>query len=224
MLRLESLHAGAAAFEPPAHARAADGGGFGALFSQVQAEVSHFIDHGSPDTGRAPAPARSAEPPQVAAAAQPMGRDAFLAMIGPPVAQAARELGVAPEILAAQAALETGWGRRMPRDADGQPSHNLFGVKAGASWQGEALRAATTEFEDGHAQAVEATFRKYPDVSSSVQDFAHLLSGSARYRDALHTGTDVQAYGQALMRGGYATDPDYAAKLARVARQIQRGD
>ncbi len=50
----------------------------------------------------------------------------------PHAENAARELGVSPRVLLAQAALETGWGRHVMRGADGDSSHNLFGIKADA--------------------------------------------------------------------------------------------
>lgn len=151
-------------------------------------------------------------------------RQAFLKAIGPWANEAAERLGVAPEIVAAQAALESGWGRRPVREADGRDTHNLFGIKAGTSWQGDVAEALTTEFEDGAAVRRPERFRSYPDHASAFRDFTRLLLDNPRYRAALNTGDDVVAYAQGLAQGGYATDPRYADKLARIAARLQRAD
>ena len=58
----------------------------------------------------------------------------FVRHLWPHAQQAASELGVDPGILIAQAALETGWGKAINRDANGRSSHNLFNIKADRRW------------------------------------------------------------------------------------------
>jgi len=145
----------------------------------------------------------------------------FLDMIRPHAREAARRLGVAPELVAAQAALESGWGQRPLRDRDGADTHNLFGIKAGSSWRGEIAEVLTTEFENGVAVKRTERFRSYSDLAEAFQDFTRLLLNAPRYRMALNTGNDAAAYAQALVKGGYATDPAYADKLVSVARGLQ---
>ncbi|KAK0350290.1 Mannosyl-glycoprotein endo-beta-N-acetylglucosaminidase, partial [Friedmanniomyces endolithicus] len=146
---------------------------------------------------------------------------AFLDSIAPWARQAARQLGVAPELVQAHAALESGWGQRPLRTADGASSHNLFGIKAGAGWEGAAGESTTTEYVNGAALKTRERFRAYPDAASAFQDYARVLTDNPRYRAALNTGNDAQAFAQGLARGGYATDPGYAAKLARIAASLQ---
>ncbi len=55
-----------------------------------------------------------------------------------------------------------------------------------------------------------------------MQDYAALL-GKPRYSAALGTGDDAAAFAGALQRAGYATDPDYAAKLTAVAQGLKSG-
>ncbi|CAN7567201.1 flagellar assembly peptidoglycan hydrolase FlgJ [Pseudorhodoferax sp. LjRoot39] len=145
----------------------------------------------------------------------------FLQTIAPWAREAGAALGVAPELVAAHAALESGWGRRPLRGADGGDSHNLFGIKASGGWRGASVQALTTEYEGGEAQKTTEAFRAYPNHASAFRDYAQLLQNSPRYQDALNTGSDAAAFAQGLARGGYATDPDYADKLARVARQVR---
>jgi peptidoglycan hydrolase FlgJ len=143
----------------------------------------------------------------------------FIEKMLPTASTAARELGVDPRAIIAQAALETGWGTSQPADATGG-SNNLFGIKAGAHWQGAAVTSSTTEFNAGVAGRENARFRAYESAEGSVKDYVSLLRDNPRYAAALNTGTDVRAFANALQRGGYATDPDYANKLVAVAEQL----
>jgi peptidoglycan hydrolase FlgJ len=150
------------------------------------------------------------------AEATPEEREQFISELLPHANQAARELGVDPRALIAQAALETGWGRSQP----GGDSHNLFGIKAGAHWNGASVQANTQEFDAGVATRVDASFRAYGSPRESVEDYVRLIRDNPRYASAMNTGSDVQAFASALQRGGYATDPDYARKLAAVAAEV----
>ncbi|HWF98321.1 MAG TPA: flagellar assembly peptidoglycan hydrolase FlgJ [Steroidobacteraceae bacterium] len=141
----------------------------------------------------------------------------FARALWPDAQQAARQLGVSPVTLLAQAALETDWGRNMPQDARGGASNNLFGIKATPAWGGAAVESSTLEYSGGTASAVKAQFRSYGSTSRCFQDYVALLSDNPRYAAALGTGSDVQAFGTALQQGGYATDPAYASKLSAVA-------
>jgi len=132
----------------------------------------------------------------------------------PHATAAARELGVDPKAIIAQAALETGWGTAQPADAAGK-SNNYFGIKAGGSWQGASVSADTAEFDKGTAGRESARFRAYGSVAENVADYVRVLR-EPRYTGALGTGSDVRAFANALQRGGYATDPDYADKLVAV--------
>ncbi|MGE0583063.1 MAG: glucosaminidase domain-containing protein [Steroidobacteraceae bacterium] len=143
-------------------------------------------------------------------------KDQFVQALWPDAAAAGAELGVDPKTLIAHAALETGWGRHLPQGEDGRPSHNLFGVKA-TGWSGERVQARTLEFADGEAQARTEPFRAYGSTGESFRDYVALIRDNPRYAAAKGTGTDAAAYARALQAGGYATDPDYAAKLERVA-------
>jgi peptidoglycan hydrolase FlgJ len=140
----------------------------------------------------------------------------FVAQVLPTIRRAAHTLGVNPLGLLAQAVLETGWGQRMAHTADGNPSHNMFGIKAGEEWRGARATADTVEFKGGVATQRRTAFRAYGSIEESVSDFANLLSSSPRYRDAIGAGQSAQAYIQNIARSGYATDPDYGNKLNQI--------
>jgi flagellar protein FlgJ len=146
----------------------------------------------------------------------------FVRSLEPLAQSAGHSLGVAPDTLIAQAALESGWGRNMPAGADGHSSYNLFGVKAGDSWRGASVAATTTEFDQGTPGTTRAAFRSYGDAAQSVGDYVSLLRGSPRYARALDAGSDVQAFASGLQRGGYATDPDYVNKLVATVATLHQ--
>ena len=151
-----------------------------------------------------------------AAAAMAQTPAQFVNHVMPSIRRAAAELGVNPKGLLAQAALETGWGRRMPRNPDGSSSLNLFGIKAGDEWTGARATADTVEFNNGVATPRRSVFRSYGSIEESVGDFANLLKNSPRYRQAIAGGADPQHYIDSMGKAGYATDPDYANKLSQV--------
>ncbi|POZ63391.1 flagellar assembly peptidoglycan hydrolase FlgJ [Chromobacterium alticapitis] len=204
-----------------------EGAGFSEQFSGVRAEVERFIANGEPGGAPQLAPEawRFARAPQagVPLAAAGPEQQAFLDEMRPYAQAAGARLGVAPDIILAQAALESGWGRKPLKRADGGDSHNLFGVKADSRWRGEAASALTTEFAGGLRQSRVESFRAYPDYQAAFDDYARLLSESPRYRAALGVGGDAQAFARALAHGGYATDPEYADKLTALVGRLRRG-
>jgi flagellar protein FlgJ len=148
-------------------------------------------------------------------------RISFVKMLEPYAEKAAGQLGVSSDTLIAQAALETGWGQHVPSAANGGSSLNLYGVKAGGNWNGDAVNALTTEYSGGGASTVSQPFRRYSSVEQGVNDYVTLLQRSARYQKALGTGEDVGAFGSALAGGGYATDPVYVQKLQATVSSVK---
>jgi flagellar protein FlgJ len=140
----------------------------------------------------------------------------FVNQILPTIRNAAQALGVNPLGLLAQAALETGWGKRMARTADGATSLNLFGIKADENWDGARATASTVEYSGGVATQRHAAFRVYGTLEESVKDFVNLLKNSPRYHQVVAAGQDAQAYVNSIGRSGYATDPDYSRKLNEI--------
>jgi peptidoglycan hydrolase FlgJ len=140
----------------------------------------------------------------------------FVNRVLPSIRRAASALGLNPMALLAQTALETGWGRRMPRNADGSSSLNLFGIKAGDEWTGGRAIADSMEVSNGVAAPRRTAFRAYGSIEESVNDFAALLKNSPRYREAAAAGGDARSYFDAIGKSGYATDPEYADKLNQI--------
>lgn len=208
-------------------------GSFGSVFQQVQGEVVRFIEQGGGNaTSLSPqgrAYLEQSQPVNVLGSIKQSGeigevQQQFLASIKPWTEETGARLGVAPEIVAAHAALESGWGQRPLRQGTGADTNNLFGIKAGGKWQGDVASNVTTEYEAGSGTALKKTerFRSYPDQASAFRDYAQVLLDNPRYRAALNTGADAGAFAHGLARGGYATDPNYAAKLTQLATRLQR--
>lgn len=142
--------------------------------------------------------------------------EAFARSIWPHAQKAAAELGVPARALVAQAALETGWGRRLVGADRAVDSHNLFGIKAGRSWHGAKVESGTHEFVGGVRVTQRDSFRAYGSPGESFADYVDLISRD-RYAAARGTGDDVRGFATALQRAGYATDPRYADKIAAIA-------
>jgi flagellar protein FlgJ len=133
-------------------------------------------------------------------------------------AEAEKVTGVPAKFMLGQAALETGWGKRVIRNADGSTSHNLFGIKAGAGWKGKVATAVTTEYVNGHAHQRVEKFRAYNSYADAFKDYAGMLKSNPRYEKVLAHGGDASTFAHGLQRAGYATDPLYAAKLSRIIK------
>lgn len=142
----------------------------------------------------------------------------FIKTLFPLAQEVAEKIGLAPQAMIAQAAVETGWGKYMIHNSDGKNSHNLFGIKAGSHWQGDKAAINTLEFKDGVARPEKANFRSYGSFTDSLNDYVSFLQDNPRYRQALNKVDDPQQYFEAIQQAGYATDPNYADKIMSVLR------
>ncbi len=139
--------------------------------------------------------------------------------------EAERASGLPAGFMLGQAGHETGWGKHEIKHKGGASSHNLFGIKAGANWTGKVAEVTTTEYVNGTPQKQVARFRAYDSYADSFKDYARLISESPRYAKAREQTGSAHAFASGLQKAGYATDPDYAAKLSRAINttlQIRR--
>ncbi|GLK89442.1 flagellar assembly peptidoglycan hydrolase FlgJ [Pseudomonas turukhanskensis] len=164
---------------------------------------------------------RLAQPPLAPGKAAFKSADEFISTMLPMAQQAAAKIGVDPAYLVAQAALETGWGKSIIRDSDGSSSHNLFGIKAAGGWDGDSARAVTTEYKGGQAVKEAAAFRSYDSFQESFNDYVSFLQDNDRYDKALDKTANPKQFVRELQQAGYATDPQYANKVAQIAKQMQ---
>ena len=173
-------------------------------------------------TGLSATPPDGATPLEISSArqypARPAHVQAFQEKLAAHANEAAQSTGIPAKFMLGQAALETGWGKREIRAADGTQSHNLFGIKATGNWTGKTVEVATTEYVNGVAQKKMEKFRAYDSYADSFRDYASLLKNNPRYQNVVASGQDATRFAQGLQRAGYATDPNYAAKLGRIIK------
>lgn len=132
--------------------------------------------------------------------------------------EAERATGIPAKFMLGQAALESGWGKREIRNADGSASHNLFGIKAGPNWKGKVATAVTTEYINGKPHTKVEKFRAYDSYAEGFKDYASMLASNPRYQQVLAHGGDAATFARGLQKAGYATDPQYAAKLTSLIK------
>ena len=129
---------------------------------------------------------------------------------------AAEKLGVNPNVLLAQSALESGWGKHVISTRSGESSHNLFGIKASHSWQGKTVAVPTVEYENDVAVKQLAKFRVYENYQESFNDYVQFLKQNPRYQAALSQVDSNEEFIKGLQKAGYATDPAYAKKIIAI--------
>lgn len=123
-----------------------------------------------------------------------------------------RNYGVLPSLTAAQAILESSWGR----SGLATEGHNLFGIKG--SYNGQSIYMMTREVYGGQSVYVNAAFRRYANNSESVADHSQFLASNSRYHNLLWK-TDYNDVTYLIRADGYATDPNYTYALRNL---IQR--
>ncbi|WP_284202404.1 flagellar assembly peptidoglycan hydrolase FlgJ [Psychromonas marina] len=140
----------------------------------------------------------------------------FIETLMPYAKKAAKALGISPEVLVAQSALETGWGKKVINNSDNQSSFNLFNIKAHRSWQGDKVAKDSLEVENGIGVKRRSDFRAYDNYEQSFADYGKFISTNQRYQEALQQGTNADRYIEEIQKAGYATDPQYADKIKQI--------
>lgn len=164
--------------------------------------------------------AGSALTPPLKGASGVQDADAFVDRLAGPAQAASATTGIPARFIVGQAALESGWGKREIRAADGSTSYNVFGIKANKGWTGRTVSALTTEYVNGTPRRVVAKFRAYDSYEHAMTDYANLLKNNPRYAGVLSASRSVEGFAHGMQKAGYATDPNYAKKLISIMQQI----
>ena len=213
----------------------ADGSGSEGISLAPRAGIALTPQSGIP-LGSAPSPSASARPSAApvdlgiyqrnsdrsaagAVASLQGSVDSFVQRMGGSAQVASEASGVPAPLILAQAALESGWGKREIRADDGTQSFNLFGIKADRSWKGPVVETTTTEYVDGEPQRVRAKFRAYASYDEAFTDYARFITRNPRYAGVLAADTPAEA-AHGLQKAGYATDPQYGQKLVRIMQKF----
>jgi flagellar protein FlgJ len=144
----------------------------------------------------------------------------FVSALTEPAKLVQEEIGIPFQVVIAQAALETGWGKKIIKDDNGSSSNNLFNIKANSRWEGDKVTKDTLEFEQGAMTKKSEPFRMYESLSDSVDDYINFLSTGERYQEALQNTGNVEQFLQGLQKAGYATDPQYADKILGTLKTV----
>lgn len=142
-----------------------------------------------------------------------MKPQAFIDLIAPAARECHRKTGIPASFTIAQSALESGWGTSLLS----RSGCNLFGVKADPAWHGAVTMMPTKEFENGKPVMVDAKWRCYATWGECLDDRARFFRQNPRYA-ACFKETTGEGWAQAVAACGYATDPEYAAKLIATIR------
>lgn len=164
----------------------------------------------------AAAPVAPADTGKTSKKAPTAGQVEFVGKLSSIADKVEKETGIPASYMIGQAGHETAWGQREIKNKGGTPSYNLFGIKAGGSWTGKVAEVTTTEYVNGVAEKKVAKFRSYGSYEESFRDYAKLVGDSPRYAKAMQQTSTPQAFASGLQKAGYATDPEYAAKLSRA--------
>ncbi|MBS2764346.1 phage tail protein [Bacillus licheniformis] len=141
-----------------------------------------------------------------------MANTDFIKEIAPDAQRVYKKYDILASLIIAQACLESAWGT----SGLAQKGKNLFGIKG--TYNGQYVLMWTTEYDkSGNATKVQARFRKYPSWYESIQDLAKLYvngtSWDPNHYKAVVGEKDYKKASAALVKAGYATDPNYATKL-----------
>ena len=112
-----------------------------------------------------------------------------------------------PELVAAQWALESDWGRST------SGRNNYFGQK------GAGTRRNTWEVVGGQRVNTSASFMDFASPNESV---GYLVSKWYQGSNGANKAKTVEEAARILKQQGYATDPDYVNKLLRIIRSNRR--
>ena len=145
---------------------------------------------------------------------------AFVDKLAEGAQKASETTGIPARFIIGQAALESGWGKREIKQANGTTSHNVFGIKAGRDWTGKTVSTVTTEYIHGTPHRVVEKFRAYDSYADAMTDYAKLIKDNPRYASVMNGGQTAEGFAQGLQRAGYATDPHYARKLISIMRKM----
>lgn len=168
--------------------------------------------------GKAAAKSLVANPTSTGNASQAPHVRSFQEKLAADADEASAATGIPAKFMLGQAALESGWGKREIKNADGTTSHNLFGIKAGPNWTGKTTTAITTEYVNGTPVTKREKFRAYDSYADSFKDYASVIANNPRYEKVMNSGGDAASFAHGLQKAGYATDPHYATKLTRIIR------
>ncbi|WP_410511438.1 glucosaminidase domain-containing protein [Paenibacillus sp. BR2-3] len=142
-----------------------------------------------------------------------MNKIEFIATIAPLAVLNMQQSQIPASLTIAQAALESGWGNSGLTSR----ANNLFGIKG--SGPAGSVNVQTTEYVNGKAVKLNIAFRAYHNWGESVSDHSEIIKNGVSWNRDLYRkviGASGITAAKEIAAAGYATDPDYAAKLIGI--------
>ena len=112
-----------------------------------------------------------------------------------------------PQVVAAQWALESGYGKHT------SGKNNFFGLK------GEGSERETKEFINGQWVTIKAGFIDFPDLQTCVTYLVDRWYRDYQRFKGVNRASSAEECARLLVVEKYATDPAYADKLIRILRE-----
>jgi flagellar protein FlgJ len=147
---------------------------------------------------------------------RPAHVQAFIDMALPAAMTVKAKYRIPPSALIAQAALESGWGTKVKGNA-------YFGIKGSSGTEG-GTTFTTREVIDGKDITINDTFRAYGSFGEAAEGYGKFLSTSPNFAAAMQQTGDSVKFVQAVAKGGYATDPNYASTLQSIIKSFSLQD
>lgn len=147
---------------------------------------------------------------------KPTTPEEFLAIIKPMVIRDAEATGILASLTAAQAALESGWGKSSLTDK----YNNLFGMKKSTDWTGQTVDLKTRELIDGVYVEKIATFKVYDSWQHSIDDHSALFLKYDRYKGLINE-KDYKEACHKVYKAGYATGANYDQNLINLIERYK---
>jgi mannosyl-glycoproteinendo-beta-N-acetylglucosami dase len=162
----------------------------------------------------------------------------FIKQYKPFAIETERKTGISHLFTLAQAALESGWGHKVP-------GNMFFGVKAGKDTPANKKQLLTTTeilsspnlkhlfplvisvkmLSSGkYKYEVKDWFRKYETPEECFTDHAQFFFKNKRYAKALLVKADPYKFAEEVAKAGYATAPNYADSLKKLIKKIEEND
>lgn len=124
------------------------------------------------------------------------------------VFSAAKKAGAKfPECVAAQWALESGYGKHT------SCNHNYFGIKAPI---GQGCLVETKEVYGGKEIKINDWFKRFPDLYACVEYLVDRWYKDFNSYKGVNRATTRNECAKLLQQEGYATDPNYSTKLIQI--------
>lgn len=137
-----------------------------------------------------------------------MDKSKFIELVGKVAAEYYPQYNILPSLVISQAILESGWGVK-------HIENNIFGIKAGSSWNGKVALRRTTEWNGTKYVVIIDKFRAYDSIEDSIKDYLKLIGESKRY-EKVKKAKDYKEAARLIYEAGYATDPKYTDKLINI--------